>query len=125
MSQEIKVPDMSLEAVVENPFAEIVMLTQLLAMEPKRTDALLRRALVLLNMGQLVEAEADLNVAMELPDKWEKEIDKVRCKVAVCYYERGRMRHVSGDDKGAMEDMRHAMEMAPEIVKEITGRFNK
>lgn len=125
MEQKDNISEISLDSEVGNPFEEIVMLTQLLVGESKRTDALLRRARVLLEMGQLPDAEADMKKAMEQPDGWEKEIGKIRRKIAVGYYERGRMRHNANDDKGAMEDMLHAMEIAPEMEKKITGRFNK
>lgn len=125
MDQKDNTSEISLKSEVGNPFEEIVMLTQLLVVEPKRTDALLRRARVLLEMGQLPDAEADMKKAMEQPDGWENEIDRIRWKIAAYYYERGRMRHNANDDKGAMEDMRHAMEIAPEMGREITGRFNK
>lgn len=114
-----------LEAEVSNPLAEIVALTQQLAIEPNKKETLLRRALVLLGMGQLDEAFADAKAALDQQEEnWQAETVHICQRVARACYERGRLRHLSGDDKSSMEDVRRAMELAPELAKEITGHFD-
>lgn len=39
--------------------------------------------------------------------------------------ERGRLKMVIGDKKGAMEDLREAVKLAPSIVDNINGEFKK
>lgn len=39
--------------------------------------------------------------------------------------ERGRMRMLMGDKKGAMEDLRQAVALDPSIVENINGEFRK
>lgn len=39
--------------------------------------------------------------------------------------ERGRMKMVIGDKKGAMEDLREAVKLDPSIVDNINGEFKK
>ena len=39
---------------------------------------------------------------------------------ANAYYERGRARHLGGDVLGASEDLKRALQLSPELGKEIT-----
>lgn len=39
--------------------------------------------------------------------------------------ERGRLKMISGDKKGAMEDLRKAVALDPSIVESINGEFHK
>ena len=39
--------------------------------------------------------------------------------------ERGRLKMLIGDKKGAMEDLRQAVSIAPSIVENINGEFKK
>ncbi len=39
--------------------------------------------------------------------------------------ERGRLKMLAGDKKGAMEDLRQAVSLDPTIVDSITGEFRK
>ena len=39
--------------------------------------------------------------------------------------ERGRLRMLIGDKKGAMEDLRQAVSLDPSIVENINGEFKK
>ena len=39
---------------------------------------------------------------------------------ANAYYERGRARHLAGDILGASEDLKRALQLSPELEKEIT-----
>ena len=39
--------------------------------------------------------------------------------------ERGRLKMLIGDKKGAMEDLRQAVSLDPSIVKNINGEFKK
>ena len=39
--------------------------------------------------------------------------------------ERGRLKMLIGDKKGAMEDLRQAVSLDPSIVENITGEFRK
>lgn len=43
---------------------------------------------------------------------------------AKAYYERGRARHLSGNHRGAAEDLKRAFLLSPELEKEITGQFH-
>ena len=39
--------------------------------------------------------------------------------------ERGRLRMLAGDKKGAMEDLRQAVRLDPSIVEHINGEFKR
>lgn len=39
--------------------------------------------------------------------------------------ERGRLKMLTGDKKGAMEDLRQAVSLNPSIVENITGEYKK
>lgn len=39
--------------------------------------------------------------------------------------ERGRLKMLTGDKKGAMEDLRQAVSLDPSIVENITGEYKK
>ncbi len=43
---------------------------------------------------------------------------------ARAYHERGRIKLMKGDKDGAAEDMKHAMELAPENSENISGQYN-
>jgi len=43
---------------------------------------------------------------------------------AYLYKERGRLRRMNGDEKGAMEDLREAVRLDPDILGKIDGKFN-
>ena len=43
---------------------------------------------------------------------------------AQAYHERGRVKLAQGDKQGSMEDMKHAIELAPENGKNISGEYN-
>ena len=40
------------------------------------------------------------------------------------YKERGRLRKMNGDEKGAIEDLQEAIKRNPEILTEIEGKFH-
>lgn len=43
---------------------------------------------------------------------------------ANAYYERGRARHQAGDLRGSAEDLKRALQLSPELEKQITGQFH-
>lgn len=42
---------------------------------------------------------------------------------AIAYYERGRARHLVGDTRGAMEDLKRALQLDASLAVSVTGEF--
>ena len=80
---------------------------------PFNETAYLLKGEMLNEQKKLTEAEALYTEAIDLmPDK------------AVFYQERGRIRLLSGNKAGATDDMKKAIEIAPEKEEQISGNFS-
>lgn len=43
--------------------------------------------------------------------------------LAVAFYERGRARHLAGDARGAMDDLKRALQLDPSLAAVVSGEF--
>lgn len=107
-----------------NPLMMLAELTRTLQADPTCTDALCRRADLLMNLNQPDEALADVKLLQEkCGQERAEEATRLAHRLAALYYERGRLRHASGNKQGAADDLRQAMSLNPELEKTITGEF--
>ncbi len=120
---------------------------KLLEMNPEDESALLLKGEILATTGKPEEAHelfaqvtalnpfnekayllaADLYVAAQEPDRAIAVYDEaleVNPNFAQAYHERGRIKLQKGDKEGATEDMKRAMELAPENGENISGQYN-
>ena len=67
----------------------------------------------LYNDSLFIKAEVDYRKALEINPNF-----------AQAYHERGRVKLAKGDKEGSMEDMKKAIEMAPENGTNISGEYN-
>lgn len=86
---------------------------KVMEVNPFNETAYLLKGEMLNEQKKLTEAEALYTEAIDLmPDK------------AVFYQERGRIRLLSGNKAGATDDMKKAIEIAPEKEEQISGNFS-
>ena len=120
---------------------------KLLALNPEDENALLLKAEMLAVSGKEEEALELMNQVLSLNPFCEKayllkgsyyllkkEFDKaiavydeaieMNANFAQAYHERGRVKLAKGDKQGSMEDMKHAIELAPEQSAHISGEYN-
>lgn len=95
------------------PFEMIAQATQAIAANPSNAAAYKQRAVTLCQMQQYDEAEDDLNTL----------IDTLRTEDAEVYQLRGTLRMNRGDKRGALEDMRHALDLNPQLLDHLNGDF--
>lgn len=98
-----------------NPIEIIVETTQAIAKDGTNAEAFKKRATVLCQMGQYEDALKDLEVL----------IDTLKVEDAEVYQLRGSIRMSKGDKKGALEDVKRAMEINPELIKKFEGEYKK
>ena len=70
---------------------------------------------------------ADLYVSTQALDRAIAVYDEaleINPNFAKAYHERGRIKLLKGDKEGAAEDMKRAMELAPENSENINGEYN-
>ena len=96
-----------------NPFEIIAQTTQAIATNPSDAAAYKQRALTLCQMQQFDEAMADLNTL----------IDTLQTEDAEIYQLRGTLRMNKGDKKGALDDMRKALDLNPELLHQLSGEY--
>lgn len=96
-----------------SPLDIIVETTQTIAAHPSDADAYKRRALTLCQMQQYDEAEDDLDVL----------IDTLHTDDADLYQLRGTLRMNRGDKQGALDDMRKALDLNPQLLERLNGEF--
>ena len=96
-----------------NPFEIIAQTTQAIATNPSDVAAYKQRALTLCQMQQFDEAMADLNTL----------IDTLQTEDAEIYQLRGTLRMNKGDKKGALDDMRKALDLNPELLHQLSGEY--
>ena len=120
---------------------------KLLAMNPDDENAILLKGEILAVSGEEEKALELINQVLELNPFCEKayilkgsyflakqEFDKAiqvyddaletNPNFAQAYHERGRVKLAKGDKQGSMEDMKHAIELAPENGANISGEYN-
>lgn len=95
------------------PFEIIAQATQAIAANPSDTAAYKQRAVVLCQMQQFDEAMEDLNTL----------IDTLHTEDAEVYQLRGTLRMQRGDKSGAIDDMRKALDLNPDLLAHLSGEF--
>ncbi|MBR1668051.1 MAG: hypothetical protein IJ693_07215 [Bacteroidaceae bacterium] len=95
------------------PFEIIAQTTQAIASNPSDSEAYKTRALTLCQMQQYEEAEKDLDTL----------IDTLHTEDAELYQLRGTLRMNRGDKTGALDDMRHALDLNPQLLQQLSGEF--
>ena len=87
--------------------------TQAIAANPSDAEAYKQRAVTLCQMQQYEEAEKDLNTL----------IDALHTEDAEIYQLRGTLRMQRGDKTGALDDMRKAIDLNPDLLAHLSGEF--
>ena len=95
------------------PFEIIAQTTQAVAAHPSDAAAYKQRAITLCQMQQFDEAMADLNTL----------IDTLHSEDAEVFQLRGTLRMNRGDKTGALDDMRKALDLNPELLHQLSGEF--
>ena len=96
-----------------NPFEIIAQTTQAIASDSSDAIAYKQRAITLCQMQQFDEAMADLNTL----------IDTLHTDDAEVFQLRGTLRMNRGDKTGALDDMRHALDLNPDLLHQLSGEF--
>ena len=120
---------------------------KLLSMNPEDENALLLKGEILAVTGEEEKAMELIDQVLELNPFCEKayilkgsyflakqafdkaigvydEALEINPNFAQAYHERGRVKLVKGDKQGSMEDMKRAIELAPENSENINGEYN-
>lgn len=95
------------------PFELIAQATQTIAADPADASAYKQRALTLCQMQQYDDALADLDTL----------IDTLHTDDADIYQLRGTLRMNRGDKNGALADLRHALDLNPDLLHQLSGQF--
>ncbi|MBQ6964798.1 MAG: hypothetical protein IJP82_03795 [Bacteroidaceae bacterium] len=95
------------------PIEIITQTTQAIAANPSDTKAYLLRAVTLYQMQQYDEALKDFDTL----------IDTFHVEDAEIYQLRGDLRMKKNDKTGALDDMRHAIALNPELLHQFSGEF--
>ena len=96
-----------------NAIEIIAETTKAIASNPSDAEAYKRRAITLCQMQQYDEALEDLNTL----------IDTLHTDDAEVYQLRGTIRMNKNDKTGAINDMRHALDLNPHLLERISGEF--
>ena len=96
-----------------NPIDIIVETTQAIANNHSDAEAYKRRAITLCQMQQYDEALDDLDTL----------IDTLKTNDAEVYQLRGTLRMNSNDKTGAINDMRKALDLNPQLLEQLNGEF--
>lgn len=95
------------------PFEIITQTTQAIAANPSDAEAYKQRAITLCQMQQYEEALDDLDTL----------IDTLHTDDAEIYQLRGTLRMNRGEKAGALDDMRHALDLNPDLLHLFNGEF--
>lgn len=95
------------------PFEIIAQTTQTIAANPSDATAYKQRALTLCQMQQYEEALQDLDTL----------IDTLHTDDADIYQLRGTLRMNRGDKAGALNDLRKALDLNPQLLQQLSGEF--
>lgn len=96
-----------------NAIEIITETTKAIASNPSDAEAYKRRAITLCQMQQYDEAIKDLDTL----------IDTLHTDDAEVYQLRGTIRMSQNDKTGAINDMRHALDLNPQLLERISGEF--
>lgn len=96
-----------------NPIDIIVETTQAIAANPSDAEAYKKRAITLCQIQQYGEALEDLNTL----------IDTLKTNDAEVYQLRGTLRMNHNDKTGAINDMRKALDLNPQLLGQLNGEF--
>ena len=96
-----------------NAIEIIAETTKAIASNPSDAEAYKRRAITLCQMQQYDEAIKDLDTL----------IDTLHTDDAEVYQLRGTIRMSQNDKTGAINDMRHALDLNPQLLERISGEF--
>ena len=97
----------------KNPFEIIAQTTQAIMANPSDVEAYKQRAVTLCQMQQYEEALKDLDTLIETLHTEDAEI----------YQLRGTLRMNRGDRTGALADMRKALDLNPQLLRQLSGEF--
>ena len=97
-----------------NNFELIAAATKAIESNPEFVPAYMQRGMNLFVMNQLDEAYKDFDHIIEV----------LHAPEAEAYFVRGTIRHSRGDADGALADCRKAIEIDPDIMTKISGKFN-
>ena len=95
------------------PIEIIIQTTPAIATNPSDAAAYKQRALTLCQMQQYDEAQKDLDTL----------IDTLHTDDAEVYQLRGTFRMNQGDKIAALSDMRHALDLNPDLLQQLNGQF--
>ena len=95
------------------PFEMIAQTTQAIAANPSDAAAYKQRAVTLCQMQQYDEAMADLNTL----------IDTLHTEDAEVFQLRDTLRMNRDDKMGALDDMRKALDLNPDLLQQLSGEF--
>ena len=95
------------------PFEIIAQTTQAITANPSDAVAYKQRALTLCQMQQFDEALADLDTLIDILHSDDAEVFQLR----------GTLRMNQGDKTGALSDMRHALDLNPDLLHQLSGEF--
>lgn len=95
------------------PFEIIAQTTQAIAANPSDANAYKQRALTLCQMQQYEDAMADLNTLIDILHTEDAEVFQLR----------GTLRMNKGNKTGALDDMRKALDLNPELLQQLSGEF--
>ena len=129
---------------MKDDITAIAMLTKAIVLKEDYTEAYQLRAEVLWKMKQAKDAAEDIQKLLSLNEKAyilsgelylvNKDFDKalavydeaieINPNFAKAYHERGRIKLLKGDKDGSVEDMKKAIELAPENEMNISGQYN-
>lgn len=98
-----------------NPIEIIVRTTQEIAADEKNAKAYKERATMLFQMNQFDEALKDLDMLIDTLNAADAEVLQMR----------GSIRMKAGNEKGALEDIKHAIDICPELLKQFEGEFKR
>ena len=96
-----------------NPIDIIVETTQIIVANPSDAEAYKKRAITLCQMQQYDEAIKDLDTI----------IDTLQINDAEVYQLRGTLRMNRNDKTGAINDMRRALDLNPQLLEQLNGTF--
>ena len=94
-------------------FEIIAQTTQAIVVNPSDAVAYKQRSIALCQMQQYDEALKDLDTL----------IDTLHTEDAEVFQLRGTLRMNKGDKKGALDDMRKALDLNPDLLQQLSGEF--
>lgn len=100
-------------AAIHKKEEALMLIDQILSLNPFNENAYLLK-------GSIYAEDIELEKAISVYD----DAIEINPQFAKAYYERGRIKLQKGDKDGSLEDMKKAMELAPENGVNISGEYN-